>query len=103
MKHPDKPFAMVIWDDAHGNSSDDYSEEELLKKHKGARYYSYGWLILSNEIGIRLVSEWQPEEKSYRATMFIPRGMVVEEQILVLAKPRRKRASKSLVASTITP
>lgn len=94
-QHPSKPFAMVVWDDAHGTSSDQFTEDEIQKKHKGARFQSYGWLIRSDEIGVTLVCEWEPAEKSYRAQMFIPRGMVVEEQTFRLTPPRKPRAKVS--------
>lgn len=93
-QHPPKTFAMIVWDDAHGTSSDQFTEEEIQKKHKGARYQSYGWLIRSDEIGVTLVCEWEPAEKSYRAQMFIPRGMVVEEKTYRLTPPRKPRAKK---------
>lgn len=102
-KHPPKTFVMVEWDDAHGTSSDQFTEDEIItKKHKGARYQSYGWLIRSDGIGITLVSEWEPAVNEYRAQMFIPRGMVVSEQAYVLTmprKPRTKRATPEPVTS----
>lgn len=89
--HPKKPFALIVWEDAHGTSSDQFTEDELLQTHKGAVYQSYGWVIRSNEIGVTLVSEWEPAERKYRAQMFIPRGMVREEQRYTLVSPRKPR------------
>lgn len=90
-EHPPKPFGVVTWDDAHGSAADEMSETELERKHKGITYVSYGWIVRTNEAGVTLAAEWCPEDKKYRATMFIPRGMVATEETLTLVKPRRKK------------
>lgn len=88
MKHPDKPFIVVTWDDAHG-SAEDVSEHMI--DHKPMRAQSYGWLLRSDETGITLAAEWTPADALWRDTTFIPRKMVAEEVVLSLFKKRAKK------------
>lgn len=89
MKHPDKPFTLVVWDDAYGSADQEQREDEI--SHEPARFQSYGWAIRSNEKGVTLAAEYSPKANSYRAVMFIPRPMILDEQVLSLArKPKRR-------------
>jgi hypothetical protein len=89
MKHPDKPYGVTIWNDAHGDSSQDFFETDL--QHSPQRYQTYGWILRSDTIGITMAAEFCTSDSSWRSTSFIPRGMVIEEIHLSLAKrPKRK-------------
>ena len=95
MKHPARMFSVVVWDDAHGEAGHELTTaDDIEKYHKGARYQSYGWVLRSDERGVTLVSEWCPDDGSYRATMWVPRGMVVEERVLRLVGPTKPRKPK---------
>lgn len=94
-KSPNKPFALVIWRDAHGNSTEEFFEEDV--RHAPDTFYSYGWLIKSDEIGVSLAAEWNPNAGSWRNHMFIDRPMVMEEFIITLTKKRTKK-EKAAVA-----
>ena len=74
-----KPLVCVIWDDAHGEATGDYSEAEIERDyHAAVRYYSYGMLVRDDEKGVTIASEWSENAGiSYRGLSFIPRGMVV--------------------------
>ena len=80
-----KPFGRVIWHDAH-SSSDQYSELEI--DHIPATVETYGFIVRSNEIGVSIAAEWMGD--GFRNITFIPRGMVVREEVLKLAKTRKK-------------
>lgn len=95
MKHPAYPFAVIAWDDAHGDASVEIAVEELDAHHKGARYQSYGWLLRSDDKGVSLAPEWSCSDGKYRDVMFIPRGMILEEQLLILTPPRKSRGSRA--------
>ena len=85
-KNPPKPFALIVWLDAHGEASEPMTEENIDSKHHGSEYQSYVWVLRSDAKGVMLASEWCPEDKEYRATMFVPRGMVSEEIHITLSK-----------------
>mgnify|MGYP001561849402 CR=1 FL=1 len=87
MKHPAKPYAVVVWDDAHG--SDDEKTDETID-HEPTKVQSYGWVIRSDAKGVTLAAEYFPATNSYRSLTFIPRGMVSEESPRNLSRPRRK-------------
>lgn len=80
---------LVIWDDAHGDSTSELSEDEIT--HEPSKFYSYGWLLRSNAIGISLAAEWNPTNNKWRGHMFIDRKMVVEELPITLTKKREKK------------
>lgn len=88
MKHPDKPFGVVAWDDAWSNG-DEVPEDELV--HGPMRFQTYGWIVRSDSVGIMIASEWRPHDGKWRDRTFIPRGMVVEEQVLSLSRKAKKR------------
>lgn len=86
---PNKRFALVIWEDANGNATSEYSDDDMPGFHRPAIYYSWGWVVISDARGVSLVNEWCPKEESYRSRMFIPRGMVLEEIVLSVARSRK--------------
>lgn len=88
MKHPDKPFGVVAWDDAWA-SGEEVPEDELV--HGPMRFQIYGWIVRSDEKGVTIASEWRPHDGKWRDRSFIPRGMVVEELVLSLSKKAKKR------------
>lgn len=92
----DKKFALVIWEDANGNATSEYAEDDMPGQHRPAVYHSWGWVVISNERGVTLVNEWCPKDESYRSRMFLPRGMILEETVLNVSRPRRK----SLIATS---
>jgi len=89
----EKPFGMVVWEDAHGNATDEYSEGDNFK-HRPAIYHTYGWIYQSDDAGVTLFMEHCIADRSWRGRAFVPRKMVVEEVILNLVKPRKKREPK---------
>lgn len=93
-KTPSKPYALVVWDDAHGDSTTEVFEGDI--KHSPDRFYSYGWVIRSDKDGITLASEWNPNAGSWRSTMFIPRPMVQEEFLITLTKKREKKVKAAV-------
>lgn len=95
MVHPDKPFGVIVWDDAHGASNEEYRESDI--PHAAAPYQTYGWIVRSDSKGITIAAEWNKEDKTFRSTTFIPRPMVREEVLLRLVKKTNRAAPPSAV------
>ena len=90
MKHPPLNYACVIWDDAHDNNAE-IGMDEVGEHHRGARYQSYGWVLRSDASGVTIAGEWSISDNKYRASMYIPRGMVIEEVPLRFARLQTKK------------
>lgn len=88
-KSPAKQFMLVIWDDAHADSTSELSEDEIT--HEPSSFYSYGWMLKSDAKGISLAAEWNPNNNKWRGHMFIDRKMVVEVLEITLTKKRVKK------------
>lgn len=76
MRPPAIEFVCVEWEDANGNATSEYAPADIPGVHKASVFYSWGWLVLDNEIGVTLMTEWCPKEETWRGRMFMPRGMV---------------------------
>ena len=82
---------VVVWDDAHGNSSMfDANDVE----HKPYRFTSIGLKVRSDEVGVSLAGELGDDGR-YRDHTFIPRLMVIEEYSLGNLKRPRKKNGKT--------
>jgi len=90
-----RPFVLVVWEDANGNATSEYAEEDLPGTHRASIFYSWGWKMLDDDRGITLVNEWYPKEESYRSRMFIPRGMIQKVIPLTVTKKKAPIGSKS--------
>lgn len=88
MKHPDKPFGLVVWADAWMRSTASMEPGEIDGAHKPDICYLYGWILKSDEKGVMVGAEWTPEDNTFRLTAFVPRAMVLEERQLSLTKKR---------------
>lgn len=89
MKHPDKPFGMIEWEDAVGDMVGKAHEIQ----HRPERCQTYGWILRSDEHGVSIAGDWVMTDDEFRSITFIPRLMVREEKLLKLAslpKPRAK-------------
>lgn len=94
MKHPERPFGVVVWGDAH--SSEDEAKETDIQ-HRPWPVKTYGWILRSDEVGVTLASEWL-EGGTWRGRTFIPREMVREEIVLRLSTPRRRAVQGATAA-----
>lgn len=84
-----KPFAAVAWNDAHCISgATEMAEHEI--PHAPAIYTAYGFILRQDEVGITLANEVSGEN-TYRSINFIPAGMIVEVQVLSVAKQKVKK------------
>lgn len=83
-----KALVVVHWLDAHGSSTQAYTEENL--QHKAFPMDSYGLLLRSDEEGVSIATETYFDDidqiQTYRGHTFIPRGMVVSVEVLKAAK-----------------
>lgn len=94
MKSPQKNFGVVVWDDAVGGLEGKEHEIQFGPE----RCYTYGWFIRSDASGALIAADWVETNNSFRDVTFIPRGMIVEEQLLTLAKKRKGKAAAVSVA-----
>ena len=89
MKHPEKVFAVIVWDDAVG----DMTGRDHEIQHRPERCQTYGWVLRSDERGVSLAGDWVSTDDTYRSITFVPRLMVVEERPLGLTKPRARKSN----------
>lgn len=87
MNTPGRPFGRVVWNDAH-TSTDQYTELDI--DHKPAEVHTYGYILRSDDVGVTVASEWMGD--GYRNVTFVPRGMVIREELLRLARMKKKDA-----------
>jgi len=86
------PLVLVIWEDANGDATDEYEEKDIPGKHEAAVFKSWGWKVLDTDKGLTLFNEWMPKENTFRARMFIPRGMILKIIELTVSKKRSSRS-----------
>ncbi len=99
MKHPGKAYACVQWGDAHG-AGDEVAEKDI--KHAPEIYQTYGWILKSDADGVSLGADWNVVSNTWRDRNFIPRAMVIEEQIYDLSKKRARRKAVA-TGKEVTP
>jgi hypothetical protein len=91
-----KSLCAILWEDAHGKATGDFSEEQIAQEfHNAACYTSYGLLILDNEKGITIAME-EADDGTFRGLTFIPRGMIKEVVNLGVPKRKMKRKRREL-------
>lgn len=74
------PLAEVEWLDAH-QQQDELTVDNILEEHKPAVIHTQGYIIINDEVGVWVASEWLPGNKAqpkdtYRQHTFIPKGML---------------------------
>lgn len=80
--------------------SEEASEEDI--QHATTLMQTYGWLIRSDAVGVTVAQEWRPHDGIYRDRTTIPRGMVVEEVMYALSKPRVRTKRRPESVPTVT-
>lgn len=93
MKHTSIPFAIVVWDDAHGSALEDVTLESIQNEHNPLIMTSVGWLLAEDEKGVSIANEryvYDGRER-YRGHSFIPRSLVRSCTPMKLVRPRSKR------------
>lgn len=81
---------VVVWDDAHGDSS---MFDHTNLEHKPYRFTSVGILVKSDAAGVSLARE-EGEDGRWRDHEFIPRAMIVDEWSQGIVRKKRKRKQK---------
>lgn len=87
------PFVIVVWNDAWKSATNDVTLLDVHERHSPAVMQTIGWLLLSDEEGVRLANERALDETdgAYRGETFIPKGMVKEVIPVKFSKPRKKK------------
>lgn len=73
-------LALVEWWDAH-QQQNELTFDEIVKEHKPALIHTHGYVLIDDDIGVWVASEWLPSAdaggaESFRQHTFVPRGMV---------------------------
>jgi hypothetical protein len=87
------------WNDAHG-SDGTVATHEL--EHKPYRYTTVGFLVRSDGEGVSIAHE-HAEDGKWRQVSFIPRAMIVEEQLIGPYPKRPRRPRRAVLATTTAP
>lgn len=87
MKPNPLPFVLVYWLDAWKASTEDATAENAADSHKPVECCTAGWVLLDNEKGIQLGSEYSPDG-THRNRSFIHRPMILSVVPVTLTKPR---------------
>jgi hypothetical protein len=91
------PFVVVSWEDAWGDSTEAVFPNDAHEKHKPFGIQTYGWLLVSDDIGLSVFSE-KCDDGSYRGRSLIPRAMIKEVKSVSLTKKRGAPRAKRPVA-----
>ena len=96
-----KPLVCVYWNDAHGSATQVYSDQE----HKPYPMETYGLLLKDDETGVSICSETYFDnidtKQEFRGHTFIPRGMVINLEILLKPHgPRKPRKSRTVASQS---
>jgi hypothetical protein len=94
------PFVCVVWNDAHGSATGEYTTEEIIRSHHDPMAIrTFGLLVHDDDRGLTIASEItnpdSGDEPVFRGIGFIPRGMLRE--VIMLGTPKRpaqKRKAK---------
>ncbi len=96
------PLVCVIWEDAHGDVNNESNADDLKREfHKPYVYHTFGLCIVDNEVGVSLVNDFCPDDKTYRGRSFIPRGMIREVIKLGTPKKRAERKKKEVANDSL--
>lgn len=81
---------VVTWNDAHGDPVRQVWTSEELTNHQPIVVKTLGWLYKEDEVGVTLFTELiEDETLSFRSKTFIPRGMIVSIDTLVVASKKK--------------
>jgi len=88
---PKLPWWRVVWEDAHGSSTEEVTLQD--PPHSPVVVISYGYLLRNDEAGITVASEYT-SNNTYRSYSFIPRRMVIEAAscLFRVSRPARRKA-----------
>jgi len=106
---PSKPkqFAVVIWDDVQGSSTDVITDENIHLHHRPVVMKTVGWILMDDAEGVSIACEeyWEDGLPNWRGHTFILRALVRSVTPFPLTAPRkprpRKKASHEEVAARI--
>lgn len=89
-----KPLVAVVWDDAYGDVGGEATAEDTARDfHRPEVYTTFGLLLVEDERGVTVASDYRADSQTYRGRTFIPRGMITTIHRLGLPKapkPRRR-------------
>lgn len=89
MLKPTLPLVIVEWLDAWGDATSAITPQDAHLTHHPEIISTLGWVLLETPTGIRVASEFCADG-SYRATSFIPSGMIKSVTPFTLRKRHAK-------------
>lgn len=84
------PLVVLEWDDAWVDGAEPVNLSEVHVQHKPKVIITLGYVLLDNDIGISLASEYYKDEDVYRGRTFVPRLMVKSVKPYQLTSPRKR-------------
>lgn len=91
----DKPFAFVLWNDAHSPAATEvYDAESVQAVHGSLPIITGGWVLRNDDRGITVAGEYCGGTE-YRGVTFVPKAMVVEIHLVPkpVRAPRKRKAT----------
>lgn len=86
-------FAVVVWDDAWGDSTDATTTHHAAERHMPTVMQTVGWVLVDDLKGVSIFNErcLDKGEETYRGRTFIPRAMIRSVTPMNLTRPRKKK------------
>lgn len=87
------PLVECVWNDAWQDDDNFTSIHGAQLTHKAMIVQTIGWLIIDNEVGVRIANERSSDEGGdvYRGITFVPRAMVKSVTPFTLTRQRKPR------------
>lgn len=68
----------LTWRDAHADSSEVLSRDDVATRHRPALFETVGWLLMDDELGVSVANERCVDagDEVYRGRTFVPRSLI---------------------------
>jgi hypothetical protein len=82
---------LVTWTDAFGDAMQQTWTTEELTSHAPIIVKTVGWLYKEDDIGVTLFTDFiEDDTPSFRGKTFIPKGMIVSVDTLIVSRKKSK-------------
>lgn len=85
---PKVPFVIVVWLDAD-TGEEAVDKHTVVSYHRPTIVHTIGWVLMDDEVGITLVTEYYSE--TFRGRTFIPRVLIQSVTPVKLTRPRPRK------------
>jgi|SRR5882672_8946356 len=97
------PLVECVWNDAWEDEANFTSIHGAQLTHKAMIVQTIGWLIIDNEVGVRIANERSADEGGdvYRGITFVPRAMVKSVTPFTLTRQRKPKSKPEVTLDVI--